>query len=89
MKFFIVVLIMMVSLTVYAGDFESFSEFQTHIKNESQRVSDMELHQQIKFQQPAEQLVNIVMFLWLMKSGRSIWMKRMFKRYSIIWNLKL
>jgi hypothetical protein len=48
MKFFIVVLIMMVSLTVYAGDFESFSEFQTHIKNESQRVSDMELHQQIK-----------------------------------------
>ncbi len=48
MKIIIIVLIMMVSLTLFAGNFESFPEFQTHIKSESQRVADMELHKQIK-----------------------------------------
>ena len=48
MKIIIIVLIMMVSITVFAGNFESFSEFQSHIKIESQRVANMELHRQIK-----------------------------------------
>ena len=48
MKFFIIVVIMFVAFTVFADNFESFSEFQTHIKSESHRVADMELHKQIK-----------------------------------------
>ena len=48
MKFFITILIMIITLTVFADNFESFAEFQTHIKSESQRVADMELHKQIK-----------------------------------------
>jgi len=48
MKYLIVILILMVTLTVFADDLKSFLEFQTHIKNESHRVADMELHKQIK-----------------------------------------
>ena len=47
-KYLLVVFILMVTLTVFADNFKSFSEFQTHIKNESYRVADMELHKLIK-----------------------------------------
>ncbi|MDP8268422.1 MAG: T9SS type A sorting domain-containing protein [Candidatus Tenebribacter davisii] len=43
-----IILIMMFTCSLFATDFNSFAEFQTHIKNESQRVSNVELHKQIR-----------------------------------------
>jgi len=48
MKFCLIILILMVTITVFASDFSSFTEFQRHIKNESQRVINQKLHNQIR-----------------------------------------
>jgi len=48
MKIIVIVLIMIVTLTLFASDFNSFAEFQAHIKKESQRVINPELHKNIR-----------------------------------------
>jgi len=48
MKFCFIILILIVTITLFASDFSSFTEFQRHVKNESNRVIDQELHKQIR-----------------------------------------
>lgn len=47
---FIVLFLSLLVTIVYAQEYSSFSEFQEHLKSESQRVMNQDLHKQIKAQ---------------------------------------